>query len=195
MFVNHGGLKYGKVNCGLCTVAGILETTSSSVAKMLGFPQTQSEQSFAAAFLKREGKDLSKVRLTPDDWQNYSLAGMKQLVKAVMNHLKSECYISQGGSWDTLVPMRVQKGLMDIYPIGTQYAIYGCMEMKGWGAHWNYAIRTDSGVEFRDYQYNDSEDNPAKISDSFIPPKGSGESSGSYVMAIVLVFRSIRHLR
>jgi hypothetical protein len=196
MYVNHGGEKFGNRNCGLCTIAAILDTDSSTVTGFLKLGTNQSEMIFAAKKLKGMGKDPNTVNgLDPSDQQAYSFEVMKNLVKQVMKHKGAECFVSQGGSWDTLVPMNVQKGLMQIYPIGTKYAVYGCMEMKGLGAHWNYAERTADGVEFKDYQYNDSEDTKEMVSDSFIPPRDSGEESGSYVMGIVLVFRAIRELR
>lgn len=195
MYVNHGGPKYGDVNCALCSVGAILKCTSAEVAHYLGLNGIQNDQTFAAAYYKRRGRDLAEIALTSHQFQDATLKGIKEFVKAVMAHEKNECYVSQGGSTETMVPMQVQTKLMGIYPIGTQYAVYACFSLKGAGAHWNYAVRNEDGVVFKDYQYNDSEDHPPAVSASFIPPRGNPEvKSSEYTQGIVLVFRSRKAL-
>jgi len=193
MYINHGGERYGNVNCGLCTVGAIIGATSDQVAAMIGHSGNQSAEIFGSAASDYTPKQVAE--LTQSEQQDLSLKGMKNFVKQVMNYIKRDCFITQGGSWDSLVPMKTQIGLMGIYPVGTQYAVYGCMEMRGLGAHWNYATRTDKGVEFRDYQYNDSETNLAETSATFIPPRGMKKfGTDDYTQGIVLVFRSTKKL-
>ncbi|MGH7931802.1 MAG: hypothetical protein ACREQN_01405 [Candidatus Binataceae bacterium] len=187
-YVNHGGEAYSEVNCAFCTVAAIFNTDSITISQMMGLRGHQSDGSFAKIHMAR--RDIVKRELEPKEHLEYDLAGVKDFVQGLKAHLQSPVYVSQGGSYDTMVPMPVQIRLMRSYPVGTQFAVYACVDdpyYKGIGAHWNYAERTVDGLEFRDYQYNDSEDNPPKISETFIPPK-AGENE-RYGRGIVLVFR------
>lgn len=187
-FVNTGGDKYGDRNCGLCTVGAIIGQSSGQVAKMLGFTGIENEEIFAAAEIKRHGHDLKTYAVGGTQMQKHSLEGMRHFLKRVTEYLKSECYLAQGGSENSLVPFPVLESLMRSYIAGTQFAVYGSMSMDGLGAHWNYAERTPIGLEYRDYQYNDAEDHPPKVSDRFIAPKANADDSKSYVKGVVIVF-------
>jgi hypothetical protein len=189
MYVNQGGVKYGQVNCALCTVAAIFGTTSTQISSMLGLKGHQPEGSFGMAYLKSQGKQLSDFnKLSPSEQLNADFAGMESFVSQLKTHANAPVFVSRGGSWNTPVPLSVQKKMMAGYPEGTQYAVWAYNDvMKGAGAHWNYALRTSGGIVFYDFQYNDAEDHPPKQSDDFIPPAGGAEYKYEY--GIVIVFR------
>ena len=185
-YVNHGGSQYGEVNCALCTVAAICGTNTRTLSGLLGLNGHQPEESFAIAYMKKHG--ITR-RVEGGEELGYNLEGIKEFVDALKKHVKSPVHVSQGGSWETLVPLDVQVRFMGGYPVGTQFAVWACLSgLKGLGAHWNYAERTSTGVEFRDYQYNDADDHPPRTSEAFIPPKGNEDET--YTRGIVLVFHS-----
>jgi hypothetical protein len=185
-FVNCGGETYGLRNCALCTVAAIFDADTRQVSNMLGLRGAQPEGSFALAH--RMKNKITTVPTAGEELQQ-DFDGMKSFVKLLMAHMNKPVYVSQGGSYDTPVPLHIQTALMRSYPVGTQFAVWASQEMKGYGAHWNYAVRTDAGVEYRDYQYNTSTDHPPRISDHFIPPPGGMAEAREYVIGVVLTFR------
>ena len=183
MYVNHGGAVYGQRNCAFCTVAAIFNTRSDVIANMLQLPQAEGAFSFAyrQKYNIPSPGPLAGINLSLD------LEGVKEFVESLKAHVGSPVYVSQGGSWATLVPMNVQKRLMRSYPVGTQFAVWACTDvMPGHGAHWNYAVRTEDGVQFRDYQYDNAEGVGPRVSDDFIPPDGHDDEN--YNRAIVLAF-------
>ncbi len=185
-YVNHGGNEYSEVNCALCTVAAIFNTDTIKISQSLGLKGHQPEASFAIAYMRVHGIKEPAIGETQ---LNYELSGIMEFVESLKKHLGDPIFVSQGGSFDTPVPLNTQIKLMNSYPISTQFAVWACLaDMKGLGAHWNYAKREDKGVKFYDYQYNDAEDHPPVTSDKFIPPKGNTDEV--YTRAIVLVFRS-----
>ena len=194
-YINTGGEKYGDRNCGLCTIGAIIGQPSGQVANMLGFQGIENEEIFAAAEIKRHGHDLKTYKADGTQMQKHSLEGMRYFLKRVTEYLKSECYLAQGGSETSLVPFPVLESLMRQYVAGTKFAVYGSMAMNGLGAHWNYAERTATGIEYRDYQYNDADAHPPKVSDRFIAPKANSGDSSSYVKGVVIVFAKTKNPR
>ena len=188
--VNHGVTPtndYSQVNCALCTVAAIFDTDSAQIAHMLGIGHVQAAGAFSYTFRRKyripSPGPLASVELAMD------FEGIKEFVAKLKRHIGAPVHVSQGGSWTSLVPMAVQERLMLSYPVGTQYAVWACTDiMAGHGAHWNYAVRTMHGVEFRDYQYDIADGVGPRVSDHFIPPQGNDDAN--YNRGVVLVFRS-----
>jgi hypothetical protein len=161
-------------NCGMCTMAGLLDVTSADIARLVG-AVGQSDDALARAW-KIGGLDAEPLFAKASD----------KLFRFVYIELK-KCRVSYdfayrsatgyGGLWPADQLHRWMLG----FRVGTRFAVWGCEDgLIGEGAHWNCAKLTENGVQFVDYQYNyDNKD--AAVSDSFIPPCESGSEPDDYV--------------
>lgn len=172
-YVNKGGQWYGDENCALCTVAAILGIDTHRVTQMLNSPDAgQTNDALARGYMARHNipydPDMEDSELLP-----HSLAGIRDFIIQAMAYAGRPVLGFQGGSWDAMVPMDTQIRFMNSTPEGTKFAVWASDSavIAGMNAHWNYAEKMVSGIEFRDYQYNDAPDQPPEIASHFIPPR------------------------
>lgn len=97
----------------------------------------------------------------------------------------------QFGTWENMKTKTAVVLYMMRKRVGTSFAVWGCMKdtIRGYGAHWNYAVRTETGVMFYDYQDQTSADAAVASSAHFIPPSTARDEADEYNGLIVLSFQ------
>lgn len=166
----------------MCTIAAVVGTDSSTVAKVIN-ATGQSDDALAAAF------GLG------DAWGREQLQGvinrMIDLMTRMFAHLGRPMKGYQfgvPGQYKTLLEIREY---MKSKKSGSRFAVWGCLNvMPGAGAHWNFAttMGDDKRVEFRDYQDNTNAQSPPAVSDAFLAPNDVRNRSHEYTSFIVLSF-------
>ena len=150
--VNRGkATKEQDSNCGMCTIAALLNTDTSAVQTLFRVNgQSDDHLAFGLHVLKldRGYKEHDKVRMFP------------AMCQFVVNHRGNDRRVTyeQHGTYDNPLTVAEADNLISSGNPGTEYAVWACMDdpIVGAGAHWNYAITTDAHqAEFRDYQDDD----------------------------------------
>ncbi len=184
MYVNHGSAEDKVSNCAMCTIAAIVGTDTGRIAKVLE-QNGQSDAHLARGF---NVAGMSMVELPK------VLQKMMALVKQMKAFKNTKVNCEQFGFPDGYRDLSAIRGYMQTKKVGTQFAVWGYLtgEVKGLGAHWNFA--TTAGVskivEFRDYQDNVSDAALPATSPSFLAPLPDRAESAKYNSFIVLCFEA-----
>ena len=183
-YVNHGAGAQQTANCAMCSLAGVLGTTTATIQTMLS-ASGQSDDHLATA--------LGHGALIGSAQQQAVMNSMIRFVQQASRHASyagAPLYGYQFGFADHYKDHGAVSHYMAHTANGTKFCVWGYLtnEIEGLGAHWNYAEKTAMGIEYRDYQYNMSATTPPKTGTHFIAPMGSGESDMAYNSFIVLYF-------
>ena len=175
-------------NCAMCSMAGVLDTNTAMIQKMLG-ARGQSDDALANA--------LGHGALAGTKQQQAVMNSMIRFVEAASRHIKTPVTGYQLGFAGHYKDRTAVAKYMGEQADGSKFCVWGCQtgEMDGFGAHWNYAQKTDKGIEFRDYQDNTSPSMPYASAKHFLAPKDARDDNGMYNSMIVLYFGAAKKLR
>jgi len=179
--VNCGSKSDVMANCAMCSLAKILGTNTAMIEKILG-ADGQSDKALAAAF----GHD----GLSGPEQHQAVVNSMIRFVEAAFKYNDRTVKGYQFGTWTNMKDNTAIVAYMASKRDGATFAVWGCTKdtIKGYGAHWNFAEKSATGVKFYDFQDQVSSKSKVASSAAFIPPKGERDSAADYNGMIVLSF-------
>lgn len=180
--INRGSEGDRMKNCAMCSMAKILDTNTSMIERCLG-ASGQSDAALAAAF--------EHDRLSGAEQHQEVMNGIIRFIVDAFRRGGKPVEGYQFGTWSNMKDNTAAILYMMRKRVGTPFAVWGCMKdtIKGYGAHWNYAVRTETGVMFYDYQDQTSADAAVATSATFIPPSTARDEAEEYTGLIVLSFQ------
>lgn len=169
-------------NCAMCSMAAVLGTDTNVIEELL-HARGQSENALIEAF----GYD----GLSGAEQHQQVMNSMIGFVRSVFKSMGKTVDGYQFGTWENMKDITASILYMSRKRIGTPFAVWGCMKdpLKGYGSHWNYAIKTENGIRFFDYQDQVSPWAKVEGAPTFIPPKGLRGMADAYNGHIVLSFQ------
>ena len=162
--VNRGIGPDAMANCAMCSMAGVLGTNTAMIQQMLN-ARGQSDDVLAHAF--------GHGSLIGTKQQQAVMNSMIRFVEAASRHIRAPVKGYQLGFASHYKDRTAVAAYMREQANGSKFCVWGCQtgEMDGFGAHWNYAQKTATGIEFRDYQDNTSTTTPYASAGHFLAPK------------------------
>ena len=180
--VNRGSKGDVMSNCAMCSMAKILDTNSAMIEQLVG-ANGQSDAALAEAFEHDRLDGAEQHQEVMNSMIRFVVDAFRRGGKTVEGY--------QFGTWTNMKDNTAAVLYMMRKRVGTSFAVWGCMKdtIRGYGAHWNYAVRTETGVMFYDYQDQTSADAAVASSAHFIPPSTAREEADEYNGLIVLSFQ------
>lgn len=171
MPVNLGSAADRGANCLMCAIAGVLGANTNLVQLLIGAAQQNDDGVLAAWGLTNVHAEEQFKRSQNKAWRLIYLTLRKGSVDPWYGYRSATAYAE-------LKDAGALAQWMGQFAVGTRFAVWGCQEMNGLGAHWNCAIkRPDGDIEFIDYQPNFGGAAPV-VQDNFVAPVG--EDDGDY---------------
>ena len=180
MPVNTGSPAERTQNCAMCTMAGILGTTSTNIQARLG-ATGQSDTALGIAWgINHLLAEPLFTRATDLVWRFIFVELKKQALGNYAFAYRSGTVYADLKDHATIVAW------MGGFPDTTHFAVWGSEEMPGYGAHWNAAFKANGHVTFHDWQQNHGV-NPAMVQPHFNAP-ANAEPGHHYIKFLALAF-------